>query len=185
MCSCVSRSTWCVYCTAVIKDLPLHKMCQDVLLQISHSLTHSKLVFVLESECSGNLIPDTAVKLLPGASLRGRLPPAALAHKETTEQNKVNEADRSMIRCTLTTCKCQELHAPETQSGSRRHASNERVCIVFRLEVNTGTFFFFWRASVRPVLMPVRFVSLRFVWFSQLVVFLTRNAVDSVERFSE
>ena len=64
------------------------------------------------------------------------------------EQSNVNEADvgyRSPIMCKLTTCKCQELHAPGKQPGRRAvricTKEKEECCIVLRLERNKGTSF--------------------------------------------
>ena len=71
------------------------------------------------------VIVVVVVVALQRASLRGRLPPATLAHKEIilTEQNNVNEAARELhdFRCKLTTCRCQELYAPVKRR--RMHAS--------------------------------------------------------------
>ena len=69
---------------------------------------------------------------------------------------------RSRIRCKLTTCKCQELHAPGKQPGRRMHASykyvpgtkqKEECCIVLRLELIKGKSF-----AHHPLLVAVYFL---------------------------
>ena len=69
--------------------------------------------------------------------------------RNNIEQN-VNEADREVhdFRCKLTTCKCQELHAPRKQPGRRMHVRNtytyskdgekEQCCILMRLEIQAN-----------------------------------------------
>ena len=76
----------------------------------------------------------------------------------------VNEAAGEVhnFRCKLTTCKCQELHAPGKQPGRRMHASykyvpgtkqKEECCIVLRLELIKGKSF-----AHHPLLVAVYFL---------------------------
>ena len=107
--------------------------------------------YTTPSHFQRNNIYQEQIYAIQGASLRGRLPPpATLVHKEEWNKMRMNEADRVVhdFRCKLTTCKCQELHAPRKQPGRRMHVRNtytyskdgekEQCCILMRLEIQAN-----------------------------------------------
>ena len=106
---------------------------------------------------------------IQGGSLRGRRPRAAstLSQGRALSKMRANEAGREVhdFRCKLTTCKCQELHAPGKQSWPRActqyvERAERKSSAVFFTEIGTkkGKSFAHHTAALCCCLRSVRII---------------------------
>ena len=103
------------------------------------------------SEPAATAVPPVLVVYVRYKLYRVRCSAARYVHTTRLQQKgsirAIERTDMSTIDfgCQLTTCKCQELHAPGKQSGPRMHAQRtereRRACILLRFVGNTGKSF--------------------------------------------